>query len=127
MKNFYRQQVQLVGTLIKRKTRRQLNYPSRIIQSNKTYIKQVDIAEWFNHHFVNVRPKLTSLIENTGSDGSTSHINKTPTNSFRLWPVTEDYIAHLFSELNENKATLDVRNKVTKFASKELSKPFTYL
>ena len=51
-----------IGTLIKQKKKGQSNYPSRLIRKNKTCTKQIDIAEQFNHYFINVGPDLTSMM-----------------------------------------------------------------
>ena len=89
----------LIGTLIKRKRKGQ-SCPSRIIRNNKIYTKQLDIAEQFNHHFVSVGPSLASLIESTNDD-PTKYIQNTPTSSFYLSPVSEEYVSQLFSGLND--------------------------
>ena len=47
--------------------------------------------------------------------------------SFYLSPVDENYIAYLFSNLNERKASLDLPIKLIKLANKELSIPFTFI
>ena len=42
-------------------------------------------------------------------------------------PVTEEYVCQLFSELNVNKSSLDISNKMIKLASRALSIPFAYI
>ena len=61
-KNNLKETWKLIGTLIKRMTKGQSNYPSRLIRKNKTCTKQIDIAEQFNHYFINVGPDLTSMM-----------------------------------------------------------------
>ena len=60
--NVFKETWKLIGTLIKRMTKGQSNYPSRLIRKNKTCTKQIDIAEQFNHYFINVGPDLTSMM-----------------------------------------------------------------
>jgi hypothetical protein len=45
---------ELIGTLIKRKTKGQPNSPTRLMINNKLYTKRNDVAELFNHHIINV-------------------------------------------------------------------------
>ena len=92
-----------------------------------TYTKQIDIAEQFNHHFINVGPDLASLIDNTGHNDPIKYIKNSPKNSFYLSPINEDYITCLFSNLDEKKASLDIPNKLIKIASRVLSKHFTFI
>ena len=112
-KNNLKETWKLIGTLIKRKTKGQSNYPSRLIRKNKTYTKQIDIAVQFNHHFINVGPDLASLIDNTGHNDPIKYIKNSPKNSFYSSPINENYIACLFSNLDEKKASLDIPNTRT--------------
>jgi len=48
-------------------------------------------------------------------------------NSFYLSAITAEYVAQLFSNVNERKASLDIPNKLIKLASHELSNPFSYI
>ena len=117
----------LIGTIIKRKAKVQsLNYSSRIIRNTKVYTNEFDIANQFNQHFTTIGPTLASAINPT-CDDPTKYIRNSPTNSFYLSAVTEEYVAQLFSNLNERKASLDIPNKLIKLASHELSKPFSYI
>ena len=85
-----------------------------------------DIAEQFNQHFINVGPNLANLIPSTNDD-PTKYITNSPTSSFFMSPVTEEYVCQLFSELNVNKSSLDISNKMIKLASRALSIPFAYI
>ena len=116
----------LIGTLIKRKAKVQPNYSSRIIRNSKVYTNELDIANQFNQHFTTIGPTIASTINPTYDD-PTKYIRNSPTNSFYLSAVTEEYVAQLFSNLNERKASLDIPNKLIKLASHELSKPFSYI
>ena len=117
----------LIGTIIKRKAKVQSNYSSRIIRNTKIYTNEFDIANQFNQHFTTIGPTLASAINPT-CDDPTKYMRNSPTNhSFYLSAVTEEYVAQLFSNLNERKASLDVPNKLIKLASHELSKPFSYI
>ena len=55
------------------------------------------------------------------------YIQKTPTSSFYLSPVSEEYVSQLFSGLNDKKSSLDIPNKMITIACKSLSKPFTFI
>ncbi len=92
-----------------------------------TYTKPTDIAEQFNDHFINVGPNLANLIDSTGDNDPLKYIKCSPVNSFYLSPVDENYIAYLFFNLNERKASLDLPIKLIKLANKELSIPFTFI
>ena len=116
----------LIGTIIKRKAKVQSNHFSRIIRNSKVYTNELDIANQFNQHFTTIGPALASAINPTYDD-PTKYICNSPTNSFYLSAVTEEYVTQLFSNLNERKASLDIPNKLIKLASHELSKPFTYI
>ena len=113
----------LIGTLIKRKTKGQ-SFPTRIIHNNKTFKQQADIAELFNNFFVNVGPNLEKKIK-TDNTNPVQYISSSPPNSFYLAPVTESQVSALFAGLNENKAYINVPNKLIKVASGPLSIPFT--
>ena len=96
--------------------------------NNKLYTKPNDVAEQFNHHFINVGPKLANMIDSTNHDSDPlKYISNSPTDSFFLSQIDENYIAYLFSNLNIRKASLDIPNKLIKYASLELSKPFSYI
>ena len=53
------------------------------------------------------------------------YIESTPSNSFYLVPVTQTQVSTLFAGLKENKASLNVPNKLIKLASGQLSAAFT--
>ena len=113
----------LIGTLIKRKTKGQTS-PSRIIMHNKT--NKLDIAEQFNKYFISVGPSLASTIDHYDDEPS-KYINKSPVSSFIMSPVEVTQVSRLFQNLNENKGSLDIPNKLIKIASEPLSIPFTYI
>ena len=118
----------LIGTLIKRKTKNQSNCSPRLIMNSKLYEKSTDVANQFNHHFINVGPNLARKIGSTNDDSDPlKYINNSPTDSFLFSPIDENYIACLFSSLDVRKASLDIPNKLIKYASLELSKPFCYI
>ena len=56
-----------IGSLIKRKTKKQ-TIPTRIIRNGISYENQQDVANQLNHHFINVGPSLADFIENTNVD-----------------------------------------------------------
>ena len=86
----------------------------------------MDIANQFIQHFTTIGPKLACAIIPIHDD-PTKYIRNSPANSFYLSTVTEEYVAQLFSNLNERKALLDIAIKLIKLASHELSKPFSYI
>ena len=51
--------------------------------NNKLYTKPNDVAEQFNHHFINVGPNLASMIDSTDDDSDPlKYISNSPTDSF---------------------------------------------
>ena len=116
----------LIGTIIKRIAKVKSNCSSWIIRNSKIYTNELDIANQFNQHFTTIGPTLANAI-NPIYDNPTKYIRNSPANSFYLSAVTEEYVAQLFSNLNERKASLDIPNKLIKLASHELSKPFSYI
>ena len=89
-----------------------------------TFTKEKDIAELFNHYFVNIGPTLAKEIKTDHTD-PTQYIKSAPGNSFYLAPVTQAQVFTLFAGLKDNKASLNVPNKLIKLASEPLSMPFT--
>ena len=69
---------------------------------------------------------MANLIPSTNDD-PTKYITNSPTSSFFMSPVTEEYVCQLFSELNVNKSSLDNSNKMIKLVSRALSIPFAYI
>ena len=122
-KDNLKQTWKLIGTLVKRKTKGQ-TLPQRITQNNRTFTQEKDIAELFNNFFVNIGPTLAKEIKTDHTD-PLQYIESTPANSFYLAPVTQTQVFTLFSGLKENKASLNVPNKLIKLASAQLSVPFT--
>ena len=111
--------------LIKRKTKGQ-TAPSRIIMNNKTFTNKLDIAEQFNKYFISVGPSLASTIDHHNED-PTKYINKSPASSFVMSPIEATQLCRLLQNLNENKTSLDIPNKLNKIACEPLSIPFTYI
>jgi len=122
-KDNLKQTWKIIGSLIKRKTQGQIS-PSRIIHYNMTFTKETDIAELFNRYFVNIGPTLAKEIRIDQTD-PTQYIKSTPVNSFYLAPVTQAQVFTLFAGLKDNKASLNVPNKLIKLASGPLSMPLT--
>ena len=68
------------------------------------------------------------MIDSTDDDSDPlKYISNSPTDSFFFSPIDENYIAYLFSNLDIRKASLDIPNKLIKYASLELSKPSSYI
>ena len=122
-KDNLKQTWKLIATLVKRKTKGQ-TLPARVTHNNRTFTKEKDIAELFNNFFVNIGPTLAKEIKTDHTD-PLQYIKSTPSNSFYLAPVTQTQVLTLFPGLKENKASLDVPNKLIKLASGLLSAPFT--
>ena len=115
----------LFGTLIQRKTNGQTS-PSRILMNNETFTNKSDIAEQFNKHFISAGPGLASTIDYYDEEPS-KYINKSPVSCFIMSPVEATQVCRLFQNLNENKTSLDIPNKLIEIASEPLSIPFTYI
>ena len=113
---------ELIGTLAKRKTKGQ-TLPTRIVHNSRTFTQGKDIAELFNNFFINIGPTLAKEIKICHTD-PLQYIESTPSNSFYLPPVTHTQVSILFAGLKENKASLNVPNKLIKLASGQLSVPF---
>ena len=115
----------LIGTLIKRKTKAQ-STPLRIVRNNKAYTNNADIADQFNKHFINVGPLLASKIENS-NENPLQYITSSPASSFVMFPVTEPEVSTLFKNLDANKSSIDIPNKLIKLAADPLSVLFTQI
>ena len=100
--------------------------PSRIIMNNKTSTNKLDIAEQFNKYFISVGPNLASTI-NYYDEEPSKYVNKSPVSSFIMSPVEATQVCRLFQNLNENKTSLAIPNKLIKIAFEPLSIPFTYI
>jgi hypothetical protein len=100
--------------MIKGKTKKQM-IPTRIIRNSISYESQQDVANQLNHHFINVGPSLADLIKNTNVD-PISYINNLPSSCFIMSPVNETNVSILFSQLNPNKTSLDIPNKLIKIS-----------
>ena len=94
--------------------------------NNKTFTNKLDIAEQFNMYFISVGPSLASTIDDYDEE-PTKYLNKSPVSSFIMYPVEATQVCRLFQNLNENKTSLDIPNKLIKIASEPLSIPFTYI
>ena len=77
-----------------------------------------------NNFFVNIGPTLAKEIKTDHTD-PWKYIEFTPSNKFHLAPVTQTQVSTLFAGLKENRASLNVPNKLIKLASGQLSAPFT--
>ena len=115
----------LIGALIKRKPTGCIT-PSRIVGNNKVHTDKADICEQFNQYFINVGLQLASTIPQN-SENPIQYIKKTPSSSFVMSPVTEGQVSRLFSNLDVQKASLDIPNKLIKIAAEPLSKPLTFI
>ena len=100
----------LIGTLIKRKTKGQTS-TSSIATNNKTFTNKLDIAEQFNQYFISVGPCLASSTAHYNEE-PTKYISKSPVSSFFMSPVDATQACRLVQNLNENKTSLDIPNKL---------------
>ena len=58
---------------------------SNLMINNKLYTRPNDVAEQFNHHFINVGPNLASMIDSTDDDSDPlKYISNSPTDIFFL-------------------------------------------
>lgn len=124
-KNNLKSTWKLIGTLIKRKSKGQVNL-TKITRNNQTYTKKIDIANQLNDHFINVGPNLANAINKT-YENPTKYISNSPVNSFVMSTVTSKKVQELFSRLDDNKSSLNVPNKLIRIAAKQLSSPFTQI
>ena len=108
--------------LIKRKTKSQTT-PLRIARNNKIYTNNEDIADQFNKNFINVSPNLASKIDKS-IENPTQYISSSLINSFVMENVTEAQVSNLFKNLDTNKSSIDIPNKLIKIAAEPLSVPF---
>lgn len=114
----------MIGTLIKRKTKCQTT-PQKIVRNNKIYTSTEDIADQFNKHFINVGPNLASKIDKS-NDNPTQYISSPLINSFVMENVTEAQVSN-FKNLDTNKSSIGIPNKLIKIAAEPLSVPFTQI
>ena len=115
----------LIGTLIKRKTESQ-SIPLRIDRNNKIYTNNEDIADQFNKHVINVGPNLASKIDKS-NENPTQYISSSSINSFVMENVSEDQVSNLFKNLDANKSSIGIPNKLIKIAAEPLSVLFTQI
>ena len=111
----------LIGTLIKRKTKSQ-TIPRRITSNTSND----DIADQFNKHFIIIGPKLASKIDKS-NENSTQYIWSSSINSFVMENASEDQVSNLFKNLDANKSSIGIPNKLIKIAAEPLSVPFTQI
>ena len=109
----------LIGTLIKRKTKSQ-TIPLRITSNTSNE----DIADQFNKHFIIIGPNLASKIDKS-NENFTQYIWSSSINSFVMENASEDQVSNLFKNLDANKSSIGIPNKLIKTAAEPLSVPFT--
>ena len=111
--------------LIKRKTKSQTT-PLRIARNNKIYTNNEHIADQFNKHLINVGLNLASKIDKS-NENPTQYISSSSINSFVMENVTEAQVSNLFKNLDTNKSSIGIPNKLIKIAAEPLSVPFTQI
>ena len=111
----------LIGTLIKRKTKSQ-TIPLRITSNTSNE----DIADQFNKHFIIIGPNLASKIDKS-NENFTQYIWSSSINSFVMENASEDQVSNLFKNLDANKSSIGIPNKLLKIAAEPLSVPFTQI
>ena len=111
----------LIGTLIKRKTKSQ-TIPLRTTRNTNNE----DIADQFNKHFIIVGPNLASKIDKS-NENPKQYISSSSINSFVMENVSEDQVSNLFKNLDANKSSIGIPNKLIKIAAEPLSVPFTQI
>ena len=104
--------------LISQGKQKQLNKPwttnATLQSTNKS-----DIAEQFNKYFISAGPSLASTIDHYDEEPS-KYINKSPVSCSVMSPVEATQVCRLFQNLNENKTSLDIPNKLIQIASEPL-------
>ena len=111
----------LIGTLIKRKTKSQ-TIPLRITSNTSNE----DIADQFNKHFIIIGPNLASKIDKS-NENCTQYVWSSSINSFVMENASEDQVSNLFKNLDANKSSIGIPNKLLKIAAEPLSVPFTQI
>jgi hypothetical protein len=84
----------LIGSIIKRKTKRQIR-PTKITINNKIYTSKQDVANQLNLYFVNVGPNLANSIM-TSNLQPISYISNAAVPCFFVSPITETQVLNLF-------------------------------
>ena len=112
----------IIGTLIKRKSKRHLKQ-TRIIRNDVTYTNEYDIANQFNQHFVNVGPNLANKLP-TSNLNAVSYIQNSPISSFSMSPLTVSQVHVLFQSLDTSKASISIPNFIVKTAADVLAPIF---
>ena len=69
---------------------------------------------------------MAGKIENI-NESPIKYILNSPSSSFVLSPVRASKVSELFSNLNTNKASINIPNTLIKIVAKQLSIPFTYI
>ena len=111
--------------LIKRNTKSQTTL-LRIAINNKTYTNNEDIADQLNKHFINVGPNLASKIDKS-NENPTQYISSSSINSFVMEDATEAQVSILLKNLDTNKSSIVIPDKLIKKAAEPLSGPFTQI
>ena len=76
--------------------------------------------------FINVGPNLASKIDKS-IENPTQYISSSLINSFVMENVTEAQVSKLFKNLDTNKSSIDIPNKLIKTAAEPISVPFTQI
>ena len=94
---------------------------NNVYSSDKT-----DICEQFYQNFM--AHNTHNTIPQNSENSTTQFIKKTPSSSFVMSSVTQAEVRSLFSSLDVQKASLDIRiaNKLIKIAAGTPSKPLAY-
>ena len=108
----------------KEKDRKPVYSPKNRLRNNKIYTNNEDIADQFNKHFINVGPNLASKIDKS-NENPTQYISSSSINNFVMENVSEDQVSNLFKNLDANKSSIGIPNKLIKIAAEPLSVPFT--
>ena len=107
-----------------RKKDKKPDYSPKNSQEYKIYTNNEDTADQFNIN-INVGPNLTSTIDKS-NENPTQYISSSSINSFVMENVTE---AHRFltcsKNLDTNKSSIGIPNKLIIMAAVPLSAPFT--
>ena len=108
----------------KEKDRKPVYSPKNRLRNNKIYTNNEDIADQFNKHVINVGPNLASKIDKS-NENPTQYISSSSINNFVMENVSEDQVSNLFKNLDANKSSIGIPNKLIKIAAEPLSVPFT--
>ena len=113
------------------KPNKNTNISKTFIQTNSTDVldNPKEIANKFNHYFVNVGPNLASKVKQLDNNSFDKYLKGNYQSSFFLNPITEHELELELKNTNSNKSCGydGISTNVLKIIAKEISKPLTHI